>query len=107
MVKKIVNVPLAIYTPEFLITGFVKISPRKKFFLKPYVPRRISEIIDIAGERMERVGEKEFLEVANADIQDLRTNTMLKTQVKRVVVSKSAIRIIIPIEIPPFEEERV
>lgn len=105
MAKKIINVPLAIYTDKFLITGFVKIRPKLKYLFKKYLPQRISEIIDVAGERMEKVGEKQFLEVTNADIQDLETKELIKTQVKRLVVNKNAIRIIIPIEVKPIEEK--
>jgi len=106
MAKKIVEVPLAIYTDRFLITGFVKIRPKLKYLFKKYLPQRISEIIDVAGERMEKVGEKSFLEVTNADIQNLTTGEVIKTQVKRLVVNKNAIQIIIPIEIKPLEREK-
>ncbi len=104
MPKKILNVPLAIYTDVFLITGFVKVRPKLKYIFKRYLPQRISEIVGIAGERMSQVGEKLFLEVTNADIQDLRTKEMIKTQVKRLVINKNAIRIIVPIEVKPIEE---
>lgn len=106
MARKILNVPLAIYTDVFLITGFVKIRPKLKYLFKRYLPQRISEIIGVASERMGKVGEKSFLEVTNADIQDLRTKELIKTQVKRLVINKNAIRIIMPIEVKPIEEER-
>ncbi|MCX7941145.1 MAG: hypothetical protein N2555_05190 [Endomicrobia bacterium] len=95
---KVIEVPILIYTDTFLITGFVKIKPKLKYLVNPYLPRRISEVIDVAGERMEKVGEKGFLEVTNADIQDLRTKEIIRTSVKRLVVNKSSIRIIIPLE---------
>ncbi|MCS7231270.1 MAG: hypothetical protein RMJ67_03945 [Elusimicrobiota bacterium] len=104
MAKKIINVPLAIYTDKFLITGFVKIRPKLKYLFRKYLIQRISEIIDIAGERMEKVGEKQFLEVTNADILDLETKEIIRSQIKRLVVNKNAIRIIIPIDIKPIEE---
>lgn len=102
---KITNVPLAIYTDTFLITGFVKIRPKLKYIFKRYLPQRISEIIGVASERMGKVGEKMFLEVTNADIHDLRTQQIIRTQVKRLVINKNAIRIIIPIE-AKIEEEK-
>jgi len=36
MAKKIIEVPLAIYTDKFLITGFVKIRPKLKYLFKKY-----------------------------------------------------------------------
>ncbi len=103
---KIIEVPLAIYTNRFLITGFVKIRPKLKYLFRKYLTQRISEIIDVAGERMEKVGEKNFLEVTNADIQDLTTGEIIRTQVKRLVVNKNAIQIILPIEVKPVEREK-
>lgn len=103
---KIKNVSLAIYTDEFLITGFVKVKHKLKYVFKRYLPQRISEIIGVASERMGKVGEKMFLEITNADIQDLRTKEIIKTQVKRLVVNKNAIRLIIPIEVKPIEEQK-
>jgi hypothetical protein len=106
MAKKIIEVPLAIYTDKFLITGFVKIRPKLKYLFKKYLLKRMSEIIDVAGERMEKVGEKSFLEVTNADIQDLTTGELIRTQVKRLVINKNAIQIIVPIEVKPIEREK-
>lgn len=98
---KTIEIPIVIYTDVFLIAGFVKIKPKVKYLLNPYLPQRISEVIDVASERMKKVGEKGFIEITNADIQDLRTKEIIRTGVKRLVVNKSSIRIIIPLETKP------
>ena len=88
------NARLAIYTPEFLVNGYVKMKPMKIGDQRMY-SRRVSDIINSASERMAQVGEPGFLELSNADMQDLKTNEVLKG-IKSMVISKSAIRIIIP-----------
>ena len=92
MDEKQLNARLAIYTPEFLIHGYVKLTPMK-IMDKEMFPRRISDIILSASERMAQVGESDFLEINNADIKDLRTNQLLEG-IKCLAVSKSSIEII-------------
>ena len=85
---------LGIYTPEFLVNGFVKLKLTKIGDRKMF-SRRISDVLNLASERMAQAGESEFIELRNADIQDLRTNHTLKG-IKHLVIRKSAIRMIIP-----------
>ena len=94
MDEKDSNARLAIYTPEFLVNGFVKVKARKIGDRRMY-SRRVSDVLCSACERMAQAGEPDFLELRNADLQDLRTNQIIKG-IKSVVINKSAIRIIVP-----------
>ena len=88
------NARLTIYTTEFLINGYVKLKPMK-IGDKTMYSRRVSDIINSASERMAQAGEPDFIEVRNVDMKDLKTNEVVKG-IRSLVISKSAIRIIIP-----------
>lgn len=105
MSERILNIPIAVYTAEYLVSGYVKVRAHRLSDGSLF-PRRISDILDQAGERMDRVGENDFIELANASIQDLKTHEILRTKVQRVVVNKRAVVLIVPLEIAPEEEER-
>jgi|YNPBryBLVA2012_1023415.scaffolds.fasta_scaffold04352_6 hypothetical protein len=105
MAERILNIPISVYTAELLISGNVKVRAHRLEDGSLF-PRRISDILDQAGERMDRVGETEFIELANASIQDLSTREVLRTKVQRVVVNKRAVVLIVPLELEPEEEER-
>ncbi len=98
------KVPVTIFTSDYIITGFVVVRIKKWFFNK-FRLRRISDILSFATQRMRKVGQKEFIEIVDADIQDIKTKEYIKTQVRRIVINKSDIKFIIPIETEPFDFE--
>jgi hypothetical protein len=94
MPERTANARLAIYTPHLLINGYVKLKARK-IGEKVTYSKRISDAINNAADRMARAGEPDFLELKNVEIQDLRTNQVIKG-IRSAVVSKAAITVIIP-----------
>ena len=94
MAEKSVNARLAIYTPQLLINGYVRLKARKIGDKVTY-SKRISDALNNATERMARAGEPDFLELKNVEIQDLRTNQVIKG-IRSAVISKAAITVIIP-----------
>lgn len=105
MTKQVVlNIPVQIFTDVLIVTGFIKVRRGIRHGLKRFVPRRISDYLQIASERMNRVGEIDFIEVTKADVQDLKTGEVIKTSVKRIAINKNAIRAVIPVEIKPIPE---
>jgi hypothetical protein len=96
---------LAIFTPDFLIIGYVKMKLVKIGDNKIY-SRRISDLMNSASERMARAGEPDFLELQNAYIRDLRSRKVLR-RIKDVVVNRSAIRFIIRAEYVSQTEDGV
>jgi hypothetical protein len=94
MVEKTANARLAIYTPQLLINGYVKLKARKIGDKVTY-SKRISDAINNATDRMAKAGEPDFLELKNVEIQDLRTNQVIKG-IRSAVISKAAITVIIP-----------
>ena len=103
MVEELADALLSVYTREFLVRGHVKIK-RMKIGDQHIFPRRISDIISSATERMSKVGEPDFLELTNVDLKDLKTNQVLEG-LRSVVVSKSAITIIIPGDVAQMDDE--
>ena len=91
---KAANARLAIYTPQLLINGYVKLKARKIGDKVTY-SKRISDALNNAAERMALAGEPDFIELKNVEIQDLRTNQIIKG-IRSVVISKSSITVIIP-----------
>ena len=55
---------MLIYTPEFLISGYVMVKPTKIGDRKDY-SKRVSDILAAASERMSYSGEPDFLELTN------------------------------------------
>lgn len=104
MKQTVLNIPVQIFTDVLIVTGFIKVRRGIRHGLKKFVPRRISDYLQIAGERMNRVGEMDFIEVTKADIQDLKTGEIIKTSVKRIAINKNAIRAVVPIEVRPVLE---
>ena len=94
MVDKPANARLAIYTPQLLINRYVKLKARKIGDKVTY-SKRISDAISNAAERMARAGEPDFLELKNVEIQDLRTNQVIKG-IRSAAINKAAITVIIP-----------
>lgn len=102
--QTVLNVPVQIFTDTLAVTGFIKVRGNIRHGLKKFIPRRISDYLQIAGERMNRAGEMDFIEVTKADVQDLKTGNIIKTSVRRIAINKNAIRAIIPIEVKPVPE---
>jgi hypothetical protein len=94
MGEKPANARLAIYTPQLLINGYVKLKARKIRDKVTY-SKRISDALNNASERMAQAGEPNFIELKNVEIQDLRTNQVIKG-IRSAVINKSAITVIIP-----------
>jgi len=76
----------------------------KKTNLAILTQRRVSDIISSATERMSKVGEPDFIELTNVDLQDLKTNKVIEG-LRSVVVNKSAISIIIPGDVAQMEDD--
>ena len=73
------NAHLIIYTREFRIEGYVKLW-QIKIVDKTVYPRTISDVINMASERMALAGEPDFLELGEADMKDLKTGEVFDMQ---------------------------
>lgn len=99
--KKIAR--LIIYTRDFRIEGYVKLRPMK-IVDKTMYPRRISDIINMASERMALAGEPDFLELGQADMKDLKTGEVFKA-IRNLAIRKSAVTFVFPAAYLPKSEE--
>jgi hypothetical protein len=100
------SIPLHLLTANYQITGFVKAPAIKHGFLgaKSY-PKRLSDILFFASERMVKKGELEFINITNAEIQDISSGRVIRSAIPYLAVSKRAIQAIIPMNVSAVDFE--